>query len=329
MTRMNLIGVALLTVGLTAAARCDITVDEARRIAEKHAGHSLAGGRVTDRDLEVVHAISIDDPVTPEVGRTYSVDLTHGTFDGWFQSSDGAPPDAQPTLSDEEVLRIAKAALAEHMGPAAADVEWRLREESDNVVKYYCPGPRLGDPPRSGLSASGSVEVSRRNGAIMWLSVDMPWSTTPVPVNVSEEEAIRIAKTAVKLDWPPSDEPLLVQRGDRVTWYVRLGRKGGQEKTCDIDAATGKVLSTSSMGSARPSGHTEDAPPTAGAPGLARPSATSTPSGDDGLQPASAVPAAPASSQPAGTARTLVIAVASTALVLCAGSALLLLRRRR
>jgi len=329
MTRIKLFAAALLAAGLVATARCDITVDEARRIAEKHAGHSLADARVVQTDLEVLQKVSFQDPTSPELGREYSVDVTHGLFLGWFQTSDGAAPDAKATLSDAEVLKIAKAALTEHMSAGAADVEWRLLGDEDNVVRYLCPGPLLGDPPRIGLSPSGGVDVSRRNGAIMALTACMPWSTTPLPVNVSEEEAVRIARRATKLDWPPSDKPLLVQRGEAVTWYVQLGREGGQKQSCDINARTGDVLSTSSSGSARPSGHTEGAPSRSGAPGLARPSATSTPSGDDGLQPASAVPAAPASSQPAGTARTLVIAVASTALVLCAGSALLLLRRRR
>jgi len=248
----------------------------------------------------------------------------HGNFGGWFQSWDGAPADAQATLSDEEVLKIAKTALAEHMGPASADVEWRLLGESDNVVKYYCPGPKLGDPPRSGLSASGSVEVSRRNGAIMWLSVDMPWSTTPLPVNVTEEEAVRVTRRATGSDHPLSREPHLIQRGDTVKWIVMLGRRDGQEKGCDVDAVTGQVLSTHTAGPTYPSPEylARRSGASAGTP---TPPAPPTPSPDNGVSKASAV-AMPHTS--GGNTWALPVVTVAAVVLVCAGAALVVLRRR-
>jgi len=70
--------VALILVGLLGAARAEMSVDEARKLAEKHAGHSLADARVMRTRVETLEKVGFRDARDGGVEREYTVDLTHG-----------------------------------------------------------------------------------------------------------------------------------------------------------------------------------------------------------------------------------------------------------
>jgi hypothetical protein len=297
-------------------------LEQARELAERHAGHSLAQATVETEDLGVVTVVDFRESTSTGCEVRYTVDTTHGQFKGWRQDADGAPPEAPAKLADAELLQIAKETAATHMGVAADDMEWKIVTDADNVVQFSALGPLAGDPPRVGLTPACGVEVSRRNGVVLALSIDMPWTTEPLPIKVTEQQAIEIALRQPQCGGTP-EPPKLSQRGDRATWTVVFPMGGTRQRICRVDAVTGEARVTSTAG--LPPGLSADAVSAAGSANQDRtePSTASVvPAPAEGPEIASE-PIPPTVSR-WGTA----VAIAGGG-ALCAGAGILLLRRRR
>jgi hypothetical protein len=272
---MNAVAVVLIALSCAPACATELTADEARTLIERTCGVDLAaveptisvwggqtsgagsplpGGKVTEgyrgRSLQVATFTSTGE-------RAYEVDLSNGQLIGW--QSPPPPAGAEPRLTQEQALDVAKAAAVRVLGADADFLEWQESpaQSSLPIVEWRGAGRRAGDPPRTGLAPSCSVTVSLVDGTVVFYNQTIPDSREPLPVTVTAPGALSIARdyASKQLGWEDvalECEPSLTQWQDRVLWHVAILRgdaKGASTEAADgdsrqltIDAATGAVL---------------------------------------------------------------------------------------
>jgi len=335
---------AVVAAALAMLATCwpsegAISVDEARKVAEQYAGTSLS-----DSYVDCAGGICARFGVPSDGGSTiYSVDLVTGKFSGyshpypaWKRRDEGEPCPAG-IMGEREAEAIAKAEAKRLMGDAYGNLDtWEVRMVADRgYADVRGEGPKLGDPPREVLPTC-LVSVSLLDGSIVCYLQAFPLNTDPVPLKVSEEEAISIARTAMgDRSAKVAKPPFLYQDPHKerdVTWHVQLvGDRGSSSSVPEwggalndytIDALTGTIVRTTQP--------TERSAASAEEP--ERPVASR---GASALM-TSAV-ASPATGPATGAEPTglclrrmgLPLAIVSASVLLCAGGTLVLLRRRR
>ncbi len=228
---------SLITLGLALLAG-PVTVDEARLIAEEHAGGSLAP--LPEVELDGGRRIGIYTDGT----RQYRVDLATGAFLGWSE----IPPvsgDPRPCNEDEAIALVSEEARR-HVPVAADDLAWTVVGRAGDAIVIRGEGPKRGTPPRSGLSHSVVAWVSSTEGRVTSFAIDEPAPSPPMPVEVSREEAIAAAQNAVGDEAAAVvGEPSLSQVRDAARWSIELRDKVGDRYLVRINASTGEVMSVS------------------------------------------------------------------------------------
>ena len=215
-----------------------VTIEEARLIAEEHAGGSLAP--LPEVELDGGRRIGIYTDGT----RQYRVDLATGAFLGWSE----IPPvsgDPRPCNEDEAIALVSEEARR-HVPVAADDLAWTVVGRAGDAIVIRGEGPKRGTPPRSGLSHSVLARVSSTEGRVMSFTIDEPAPSPPMPVEVSREEAIAAAQNAVGDEAAAVvGEPSLSQVRDAARWSIELRDKVGDRYLVRVNASTGEVMSVS------------------------------------------------------------------------------------
>jgi len=358
MSRTAMWAAALLFLASWAGAgRGDMTIDEARALAERALGWSMEGWEVQTPDGYGANTLI----TFVWGGRRCTVDASSGTFRGYSRT--WLDTGQRSRLSEEQALAVAKREAERIMGPLSASLEWRkapprvLNSKLEPVqrprIDFIGEGPNAADPPRVGLAPRCWVSVDLSDGKVFRYWQTIPCE--PVPVSVSTERAQEIARREIGDPAGGIMKCELHQDGMRAYWLVKIRTPAEPQFTKEwdkdlgvmgyhyapgqtvklywIDAVTGEVFFRDAPGGG-PGGIDLGAAGVAGQGDAAdTASARSSPTDEDALQTASAVPAgqAPPPQPPssAGGTPALPVAGAAVGLLLCAGAAVFLMRRRR
>jgi hypothetical protein len=275
---------ALLWLALATCARAEITVDEARVIAESRAGHSLASAIVHQSELASEPRVEFVEGTDPATRCTWSVRLRDGAYTGYTRNSAHSAPDTAP-MTQDEALAMAQDQAAQEFGAEAGAMRWRVQTETPTALTFYGVGPDMGDPPRGGLAPGCEVTVLPSKRTIAAFLVFRPIERAPLPVTITKDQAVATARRALAEctgrpeDTPLAEEPGLGQHRDVVSWSVRFVPAGGEWSTdwlCQVDAQSGKVIMTSDTRDWAPASSPTAATPPTSAPAASPPAAART-----------------------------------------------------
>jgi len=232
-----------------------ITLDEARAIAEEHAGRSLEGVEPTIRDLRR-HLRYADYRVSEEKGWTsvWRVCLSDGKFRSFSRKHRPAlARRGEPALLLDDATEKARELALRHIGDSAQDMTWRVVGGTWPPVSGFVEatlegqGPLVGDPPRSGLTPECTIRFYLPTGDAVWYMQIVPDPEPLVEVKVTPEDVIRIAREDVgNPDAEVLVAPELRQARGKALWYVRVARKDqyGEDshKLYFIDGVSGEIV---------------------------------------------------------------------------------------
>ena len=319
---------ALLTGALPAHSE-ELTIDEARAVAEQAMGVSLSGAKVETRATTYADTLAIFE-LPPRGGRCsmYFVGLRSGRFLGYSVPRPSSHATDRAALTTEEALQVAKTEALTRMGDVAAKFEWQTHDSSPGYVEVAGIAPPVGDPPHLGLEPFCWVRVDRASGTVCSYRQYWPLRPDPVAPKVPREEAVR---TAIKEFGEPdarTGEVTLHQPAGVPIWHVPVQsahwpeqtytgddgivyHAGSDPRSCvyRVDALTGEIVGADTY---------EGAAAERLAEGVPEPSAASV--------IASAGPAPKAGGRPA--VPVVPVAGAGVVLVLAVG-ALVVIRRRK
>lgn len=243
--------IALLGTGLCSSAD-SVSLAQAREIAQAHGASGTAAPAEAYQLGDASLAICADG------SRSYRVDLSTGAFLGW---TDAGPVQAgAEVVGERDAVPLVARAARQHIGEAADLFAWQPVGRAGDAIVVFGEGPRLGDPPRSGLSPSVLARVRTCDGAIVLFSIDGPDEAGPQPVNVTADRALWIGREA--LDDPAASEvrpPRLWQRNGAAVWSLELERVGTERALVEVDASNGEVRRVS-RAALSTSGAAPDAP---------------------------------------------------------------------
>ncbi len=243
---MKAVALALLTGALAGrVAVADISVTDARRIAEQAAGWDLSDAEEHVEEIPLgegrepirVVRFTLGDP--GPAARSCTVNLTQGVFKGFLLPSP-ATPSGDESVPPDAALSAARASASQALGEEAETLEWTVEDSGRDLYMVKGNGPMAGDPPRDGLTATCWIKVARATGEVVSYHQTIPVSREPMPLAVARDAAVAAACAASGYDGDPVGEPTLFQGGGGATWYVVLPADTGQV-TYVIDAASGDV----------------------------------------------------------------------------------------
>lgn len=259
--RAPLVGklVVLVMLILPGAAVADLTIEEARQLAQEFARYDLADASVReeDRDGERLAVFKVDD-VTRRV--EYTVNLSRGRIVWWRDrplpsTADATPATDAERVSAEQAIAIVKEVATRALGEDVNSMAWTTPNSGGKRYAVSGRRPAWGDPPRtSGLSSDVFARVSA-SGRVEYYHQLLP-PEAPAEVVVTETQATNTAiADAVERGIPEDDVHVqyvrLVQRGSRAYWDIHvsdhaLGERPTSEPRSviyEIDAQTGEIRS--------------------------------------------------------------------------------------
>ncbi len=259
-TMLLRVTIAVLMGVACGAAVADLTIEEARQLAQEFATYDLADASVReeDRDGERLAVFEVKREVTRRV--EYTVNLSRGRIIGWRDSprpsaEDPTPvTDAEP-VSAEQAIAIVKEVATRALGEDVNAMAWTTPNPGGRRYTVFGRRPAWGDPPRtSGLSPDVFADVSA-SGRVEFYHQLLP-PDAPAEVVISETQATDIALAdAVERGIPADDVHVqyvrLVQTGSRAYWDIQvsdhaLGERPTSEPRSviyEIDAQTGEIRS--------------------------------------------------------------------------------------
>ncbi len=254
----------LLACGASVADRIDLdtdlTIEEARQLAQEFAMYDLADASVREEDRDGERLAVFE--VKAEVGRDveYTVNLSRGRIVWWRDRPRPSAAEATPAtdaerISAEHAIAIVKEVATRALGEDVNAMTWTT--PSSTARRYEVSGrrPAWGDPPRtSGLSPDVSARVSALGRVEHYHQLLPP--EAPAEVMVTETQATDIALAdAVERGIPEDDVHVeyvrLVQRGSRAYWDITVSDCGPDEDPAlssksviyEINAQTGEIES--------------------------------------------------------------------------------------
>jgi len=235
-----------------------ITIDQARAIAEQHAGVALAGVEPQVRGGQRPVYLRTAE-FTVEVDgrmRVYAVWLTTGKFRGWrLKSTEGLASDGEPGITLDEAMEKARAEALRHLGAGSEGMTWTVlagRDWSADLSPSRTlvgEGPPVGDPPRSGLSPLCEVSFNVPSGEVTGYFQLVPDPEPLIDPKITAHDATRIAREDVgNTDAEVLRGPELRQAKGELTWALRIAwvNPWGKDskKLYIIDAVTGDIVTT-------------------------------------------------------------------------------------
>ncbi|MBD3176607.1 MAG: hypothetical protein GF320_15610 [Armatimonadia bacterium] len=195
------------------------------------------------------YVVGADGACTPVTGR---MGQAH-----WYGLSDqnellppGEPeaPRTPVPLTVAEGAELASKEARRQLPEAADDLTWEACSGQFGGLPELAVaghGPRLGDPPRHGLSPRCRASIRHATGEVASYQQYVPPTTDPLPVSLTPEQAGAIAlaregEGAFVLDTGPT----LWQSPGGLTWQVQVLTAGGGLNTHSVDDESAEVRMT-------------------------------------------------------------------------------------
>ena len=226
-----------------------VTIDEARLIAQEHAGTEMAP------EPEIVQAdgqpyLARFHPTEHKrQGELHTVRLDTGTYGGTLMESTPSPIEVEGPVTDEVAMEIARAIAKERGAPRFDELVWRVDSMSDDycaVITGEVPSP---DRRFAGPLTGCRVGVLRADGSIIHYGVYEFEVPSFDDVRISGERAREIAVELLGPDTHVTVEPRLwygpfdqdYSGAKRLAWRLKVGTPEYEEVLVEVDARTGEA----------------------------------------------------------------------------------------
>jgi hypothetical protein len=272
-----------LTLALLAGP---VTIDEARLIAQEHAGTEMA----PEPEIEELNGepyLARFHPVDQERrGETHVVRLDTGRYRGSSSEHTPSPLAVLGPVTDETAIDIARAIAKERGAPRFDELIWRVDSMSDDycaVITGEVPSP---DRRFAGPLTGCRVGVLRADGSIIHYGVYEFEVPSFDDVRISGERAREIAVELLGPDTHVTVEPRLwygpfgldYSGAKRLAWRLKVGTPEYEEVLVEVDARTGEAgVMGYAVGTASSDAPVPVAPPRPSASPTAEPTTTSPP----------------------------------------------------
>ena len=226
-----------------------VTIDEARLIAQEHAGTEMAP------EPEIVQAdgqpyLARFHPTEHKrQGELHTVRLDTGAYLGTLMESTPSPIEVEGPVTDEVAMEIARAIAKEREAPRFDELIWRVDSMSDDycaVITGEVPSP---DPRFEGPLTGCQVGVRRADGSVAHYLVAEVEPPSFDDVRISGERAREIAVELLGPDTHVTVEPRLwygpfdqdYSGAKRLAWRLKVGTPEYEEVLVEVDARTGEA----------------------------------------------------------------------------------------
>jgi len=263
-----------------------VTIDEARLIAQEHAGTEMAP------EPEIVQAdgqpyLARFHPTEHKrQGELHTVRLDTGAYLGTLMESTPSPIEVESPVTDEMAIDIARAIAKERGALRFDELVWRVDSMSDDycaVITGEVPSP---DRRFAGPLTGCRVGVLRADGSIIHYGVYEFEVPSFDDVRISGERAREIAVELLGPDTHVTVEPRLwygpfgldYSGAKRLAWRLKVGNPEYEEVLVEVDARTGEAgVMGYAVGTASSDAPVPVAPPRPSASPTAEPTTTSPP----------------------------------------------------
>jgi hypothetical protein len=225
-----------------------VTIDEARLIAQEHAGTEMAP------EPEIVQAdgqpyLARFHPVDQERrGETHVVRLDTGRYRGSSSEHTPSPLAVLGPVTDETAIDIARAIAKERGAPRFDELVWGVEASTDYAITVTgrVPSP---DPRFRGPLTDCQVGVRRADGSVAHYLVAEVEPPSFDDVRISGERAREIAVELLGPDTHVTVEPRLwygpfdqdYSGAKRLAWRLKVGTPEYEEVLVEVDARTGEA----------------------------------------------------------------------------------------
>jgi hypothetical protein len=235
-----------------------VTIDEARLIAQEHAGTEMAP------EPEIVQAdgqpyLARFHPTEHKrQGELHTVRLDTGAYLGTLMESTPSPIEVESPVTDEMAIDIARAIAKERGALRFDELVWRVDSMSDDycaVITGEVPSP---DRRFAGPLTGCRVGVLRADGSIIHYGVYEFEVPSFDDVRISGERAREIAVELLGPDTHVTVEPRLwygpfgldYSGAKRLAWRLRVATPVHKEVGVQVDARTGEAIEAGCTGCA-------------------------------------------------------------------------------
>lgn len=224
-----------------------VNMPEARAIAKRESGLDLGAARMSllcrawPRQIQ----LRVDSDSASGAHRAvWMVDAIHGCLAGWVADRSDTPAGTPDRLTEEDALAKARDEAMRRLGPAAADLAWRVADSDGSSATVSGEGARVGDPPRGGLTASCWAQVSLVDGSVFAYAQTVGSDEEPLTPVVDAERARGIAlEAAGAREGAVAADASLEQRDGRLYWVISIRGRADRRWHVALDAMTGEPLS--------------------------------------------------------------------------------------
>ena len=263
-----------------------VTIEEARLIAQEHAGTEMAPEPEIEELNGEPYLARFHPTEHKRQGELHTVCLDTGTYGGTLMESTPSPIEVEGPVTDEVAMEIARAIAKERGAPRFDELVWRVDSMSDDycaVITGEVPSP---DPRFEGPLTGCQVGVRRADGSVAHYLIAEVEPPSFDDVRISGERAREIAVELLGPDTHVTVEPRLwygpfgldYSGAKRLAWRLKVGTPEYEEVLVEVDARTGEAgVIGCAVGTASSDAPVPVAPPRPSASPTAEP-ATTTPS---------------------------------------------------
>jgi hypothetical protein len=256
----SLVPVLALAACLCVHARGELTVAEARALAEEQLGVDLSGAEAdVDRQKDLAKWVYLTRPARGDDERVHvAVEVLRERIIIYSRS---VPKEDRRgrRLSEAEAIERAREYAPLLLTPEElSGMTWEVihEKQGEYLVKGY--GPDIGDPPRRGMTPTCDIRLWAKGGALKSIRILLGSTADLVDPEITSDEALQLVGD--KLGERPAEmeileQPYLYQLRDQLQWRFTVrgelpedhpARRPGHTTRgyrCVVDAVTGEIIS--------------------------------------------------------------------------------------
>ena len=223
-----------------------VTIDEARLIAQEHAGTEMAPEPEIEEADGQPYLATFHPTEHKRQGELHTVRLDTGAYLGTLTESTPSPLKVEGPVTDETAIDIARAIAKERGAPRFDELVWDVETSTDYAITVTgkVPSP---DPRFKGPLTGCRVGVLRADGAIIRYGLRECEVPSFDGVRISDERAREIAEELLGPEAHAIIEPYLwhgpfgLNGPTRLLWQLKVRTPEYEEVLVEVDARTGEA----------------------------------------------------------------------------------------